>query len=120
MKKWFQSAGYALRGIVLGLREERNMRIHFLAMLSALFLGLFLKLSLEELSLIIITCALVICFECINSVLERLLDMIKPRVSLQLEGIKDLMAAAVLIASFSAAIVGILLFVPKMISLFVE
>ncbi len=118
MKKWFQSAKYALRGIVLGLREERNMRIHFLAALTALSLGIFLKLSLVELSLVIIICTLVICIECINSALERLLDMLKPRVSLQLEGIKDLIASAVLIVSLAAAIIGILLFVPKMISAF--
>ncbi|MEK7648810.1 MAG: diacylglycerol kinase family protein [Patescibacteria group bacterium] len=120
MKKWLRSARYALSGIVLALREERNMRIQCIAALMAVVLSIILKVSLTELSIVLIASALVICIESLNSAVERLCDMVKPRIALQLQAIKDLLSGAVLLASCAALGVGILMFVPKIVSLIVQ
>lgn len=107
-----KSANYAFSGLLLAIREERNMAIHSVAAISALVLGILLGLTAGELSLIIICCALVLCSELANSACERLLDSIKPRISPHNAAIKDMLSACVLIASLAALCTGILIFLP--------
>ena len=109
---------YALKGIIHALREEQNMRVHFLAVVIVVILAIFFQVSLWEAALLTIVSALVIMAELINTALERVVDVIKPRMHPYAKSIKDMQAAMVLMASLAAAIVGLIIFLPKALELF--
>lgn len=115
---WLRSARHALRGIATAICEERNMALHSIAALCVGILSFVLKLSVVEWALIILCSVLVLCIELANSAYERLIDSLKPRVSVQARTIKDMLAGCVLLSSVGALAIGILIFVPKIVSLF--
>lgn len=106
----FVAAG---RGCALVLRNERNIRIHCILACAAVILGLFLEFTPGEISLVLLVSAAIIASELFNAALERLSDIVKPRVSGYVEQTKDIAAAAVLVLSLTSVVVGILLYVPK-------
>ena len=109
---------YAFRGIGILFRDERNAWIHLTAAVIVTLLGFLLGLSRLEWMIVVGVIAAVIAAEAFNSALERLCD----RVSLQHHPLigqaKDLAAGAVLITAIGAAIVGLLVFVPKIYACF--
>lgn len=113
----YESFRHAEHGFVSVFREERNIRIHACAALLALALALALRFSVLELALVILASGAVIASELFNAALERYSDIVKPRVSGYVEHIKDIAAAGVLVLSATAALVGIVLYVPKFISI---
>ncbi len=117
MNTWIKSAHYALRGIFVAAHEERNMKIHLMTTLFIVLICILIRISIVEFSLIFLCCALVICCELANSACERLIDSLKPRVTPQMATIKDMCAGCVFIASCNAAIVGIIILAPKIMSL---
>ncbi len=110
----FKSFYYAFKGLIKILREEQNLRIQLLFTIFVLFLGYYVKLNRIECSIIIILIAIVILMETINSAIERVTDVLKPRIDNYVKEIKDIMAAAVLLASILAVIVGIIIFWPHL------
>ena len=116
MKVWLKSARFAIRGMTVSIREERNIRIQYCALVLVCVVSFIIRLSLVEFSIVIICCALVLCFEYVNSALERFLYISKPRISLQLAAIKDLLSASVFIASFASFIIACLLIVPTLVT----
>ena len=74
-----------------------------------------LALPLGQAIALLLLIILVLTLELINSILERFVDVFKPRIHPMVEEIKDLMAGAVLIASLGALIVGLLIFLPYLV-----
>ncbi|KAF0200206.1 MAG: diacylglycerol [Bacteroidetes bacterium] len=107
----FKSAG---NGILIALKEERNLRFHFLAVAAVSFLGAFLRITDFEWLIILLLFALVISMELINSAIERLCDYVQPEMNSQIGKIKDISAGAVLWGSIIAFIAALILFVPKL------
>jgi diacylglycerol kinase len=102
---------YALRGIFYCIRYERNMRIHIAAtVLVTIAAKIFCDFSRTEWCVLILTCALVMSLEAINTAIERLTDEVSPEYSRFAKIAKDVAAGAVLIASIAAVIIGIILF----------
>ncbi len=89
------------------------MQIQTLAALVAVFLGFYLGISLLEWSLLVLVILIVFITELINSALERVTDVLKPRINGYVREIKDIMAGAVMLASLLALIVGLLIFLPR-------
>jgi diacylglycerol kinase len=118
MKKWFNSFGHAWTGILLFFRTERNARIEMVAACVAVGLSLWLQLSAIEFAIILLCIAVVLSAEAFNSTIERLADIHHPGIHPDIKALKDIAAGAVLIASILSFIIGLLLFVPKLISLF--
>lgn len=114
------SLRHAARGFILVFRTERNIRIHALCACVAIILALFLGFNPMEIALVIIVSALVITGELFNASLERYSDIVKPRVSGYVEHIKDIMAAGVLVLAGMALCVGLLLYVPKITTYFLN
>ncbi|MBI2989819.1 MAG: diacylglycerol kinase [Candidatus Magasanikbacteria bacterium] len=112
---FLHSVRRALGGIVLTFRRERNFKIHALFALIALCFAFVFKISPIEWIIIIILIAFVWALELINTAVEILLDVAKPRLSEHVKRIKDCMAAAVLCASLGSALAGIILFSPYLI-----
>jgi diacylglycerol kinase len=62
----------------------------------------------------------VLVLEIINSIFERIVDVYKPRLNPYVRDIKDMMAAAVLIASLGAAIIGLMIFIPYLMDFWIK
>jgi diacylglycerol kinase len=112
-----RSFGYAFEGLAILLRTQPNFWIHVLAACAALGLGLWLRLSTAELAVLVLTSALVLVVESINTALEALCDLVSPEHHPLVKRAKDVGAAAVLIAAAAAVAVAALLFVPRLAAL---
>jgi diacylglycerol kinase len=114
--KMLRSFRHAIRGLGF-LMEENNMRFHVLAAISALLLGFYVKLSSNEWMIVIIQIGLVFVAEAFNTAIEKLCDFVSIEHQPLIGKVKDLAAAAVLIISVIAVIVGIVIFLPKIFEL---
>lgn len=110
----------ALSGIALAFREERSFRIQTGAALVVVGLMIWLPLKPWEYIILALCIGLVLVLELLNTVFERFVDMVKPRLHSYVEVVKDLMAGAVLVMSAAAAVVGLIIFVPHLWSLVVQ
>ncbi len=118
LKSRFGSFKFAFNGLCSLLKNEHNSRIHLLAAIIAIAMGIILKISYFEWSLLIIVIGLVFIIELLNSSLESLADIIDPERNERIRKAKDYAAAAVLISAFISVIVGGLIFIPKILDLF--
>src|SRR3990167_6269503 len=112
LNRLFKSYGYALKGLIKTFREEQNLKIQTLASLMVLILGLYFNISRLEWAILILVICLVLIAEITNSAVERITDVLKPRINTYVKEIKDIMAAAVLLSSIAAMAVGLLIFLP--------
>lgn len=112
IKRLFKSFHYAFRGIVIAWKQEQSFRIQVWVALGVLFFIFWFELPLWQTLALLLIMIFVLTLEIINSILERFVDVFKPRLHPMVEEIKDLMAGAVLIASLGALIVGLLIFIP--------
>ena len=117
-KKLINSFKYATEGIVSSFRTERNMKIHVLAMIIVIALSFFFKLDKVEWSLIIIAIVSVISAELFNTAIETVVDMISPEKNPKAKLVKDIAAGAVFVVAIGAAIIGFIIFGPRVINLF--
>jgi len=100
----------AFNGLKLGLLHERNMKIHLLATVLVIIAGLALGLDAARWAVLVLTISAVIAAELFNTALENVVDMITSQFSQTAKVVKDTAAAAVLVVSIAAAIIGILVF----------
>lgn len=118
MKDRFGSFKFAFNGLCSLFKNEHNSRIHLLATVIAIAMGIILKINLIEWSLLIIMIGIVFLSELLNSSLESLADFIEPEWNEQIRNVKDYAAAAVFISAVVSIIVGGIIFVPKILDLF--
>jgi diacylglycerol kinase len=116
--KFLKGFGYAFAGIRDTYKTELNFRVHFFAMLFAILLGLFLSLSVFEWLWIFLAITLVMAMELINTALEALSDLASLEYNPFIKKAKDAAAAAVLVVSVFALLVGLSIFAPKLWDLF--
>ena len=105
---------YAISGIAATVKSERNMRIHLAAAVTVVLLGAWLGLDGREWAEIVICCALVMSLECLNTAVEAVVDLASPNIHPLAKKAKDCAAGAVLVAAIGAAIVGCIIFLPKL------
>jgi len=103
---------YAARGLRYVFRHEQNFRLQLLIAIAVLALAYVFDISERDLLLIVMLIAGVMILELINTVLEYFLNVIEPKIYVQAQIIKDIMAGAVLLMSLAAAVLGILIFYP--------
>ena len=107
----------ALEGIVLVLKTQQNARIHAIATLLVLALGMFFTLTAAEWSLLVLSISAVWVAESFNTALELLADTITKDFHPLIKKAKDVSAGAVLISAIGSAIIGFIIFVPKFYSI---
>ena len=112
-----RSFGFALEGLAMLLRTQPNFVVHVGLACLALALGVALRLSAPELALIVVTIAIVLVVEAFNTALETLGDLVSPGYHPLIKRAKDVSAAAVLVAALGAVGVGLLLFLPRLVSM---
>ena len=116
IRRLFKSFHYASRGIAVAWRFEQSFRVQVVVAMAVIMLMLWFRLPMGQAIALLLLIILVLTLELINSILERFVDVFKPRIHPMVQEIKDLMAGAVLIASLGALIVGLLIFVPYVVS----
>ncbi|MEI8225274.1 MAG: diacylglycerol kinase family protein [Bacteroidota bacterium] len=117
LKTRFGSFKFAFHGLWLLVQNEHNSRIHFLAAIVAVTMGIILKINSLEWSLLIIVIGIVFLTELLNSSLETLADFVNPEWNEKIRNVKDYAAAAVLISAIISIIVGAFIFIPKILDL---
>jgi diacylglycerol kinase len=114
-KRRLQSFPFAFNGLRILFREEHNSRIHLVAAMLAIGFGFFFRIEPYEWMAIAFSFGLVFSFELINSSVEKLADVVSPEMHPLIKKVKDLAAAAVLVSAIAALIIGLLIFIPKIL-----
>jgi diacylglycerol kinase (ATP) len=112
--KRIKSFYYAFKGLADVLRTQINMRIHLMAAILVVSLGIALKINLLEWVAIVVCMGLVMAMEAMNTALEYLTDLVSPQHHPLAGKAKDAAAAAVLLTAIAALVVGCLVFGPKL------
>ena len=110
MRRFLMGFVHAGRGLAAGLQGETNLKVMLAGAAVAVGLGLYRQLDRLEWVAIILCIGLVISLELANTAVERLLDVIHPEHDPRVGRVKDILAAAVLVAAVAAAVVGALIF----------
>ena len=106
-----------IEGMVHAARTERNMRVHIIIALGGVVLGVLLGLSLVEWAVIALAMSGVFTSEMMNTAVEYLIDLASPEHHPLAKIAKDAAAGAVLINATFAAVVGVLIFGPKLLEI---
>lgn len=115
LKRTVNKFKYAFTGCFHGIAHDRSIRLQVFFGIVVILVGCIFSLTLWEWCFLIIAIFLVIAFEYINSALEHIMDMTSPEYHPTVKIIKDYAAAAVLVMSIMAAIIGILIFGGKLL-----
>lgn len=108
---------YAWRGLMYALVSQRNMKIHLLAAVVVLLAGFLLRITLLEWALVLITIGMVITAEIINTAIECVVDLVTREMQPLARKAKDSAAGAVLLAAGFSVIIGLIIFLPRLIML---
>ena len=103
---------YAFEGLTAALKEESNLKFHFLAGIIVVVLGLILKIARSDWITIIILIGFVIAIELTNTAIEAVVDGLTSEQHPAAKIAKDISAGAVLISAITATAVGIVIFLP--------
>jgi diacylglycerol kinase (ATP) len=110
-----RSFGFAIGGIGRFIRNEHNARIHVVATVSVIVAAVAFKVSHAEAIALTFAVGLVWVTEMLNTCLERTLDFISRGIHPEIKFVKDLAAGAVLVASLTALVTGLIIFIPKIL-----
>jgi len=112
-----KSFGFAINGLKGIILQERNFKIQLSFGALAVILGFILNLNHGEWLDLVIVITLVLILELVNTSIEEIVDLVSPEIREKAKVAKDVAAATVLVASIGSVIVGILLFLPKILTL---
>jgi diacylglycerol kinase (ATP) len=112
-RKLLSSFSNAFSGILLLFRSQANARIELGVTLTVIISGFVFNISSTEWLVILLCIALVLSLEGINTAIEIFADKLHPGFDSEIGKVKDVAAGAVLIASILAAIIGIVIFAPR-------
>jgi diacylglycerol kinase len=112
IKSRIKSFRFAIDGLKQVILNEHNFRIHLFAALLVVTLGFYLQITTNDWLWLIAAIGFVMVTEIINSAIENFVDLVSPQQQKKAGLIKDMAAAAVVIASVTAAIIGVLIFYP--------
>jgi len=108
----------AFSGIAVLIKYEHNARIHLVILIAVIAAGLLLHITTSDWIAIVLAAGIVFMSESFNTALEYLSDVISPGHNEKIGIAKDLAAAAVMISVITSVIVGLIVFIPKIIKLF--
>ncbi len=112
-KNLLYSFYYAGRGIISALKEERNLKIHIAIIIVVILAGIYFHISKAEWIICIILFGLVISLELVNTAIETTVDIAMPEKNEKAKIAKDVSAGAVLVAAIVSVIIGLMIFIPK-------
>jgi diacylglycerol kinase len=115
LKKRIDSFNYAFKGIAVLFKTQINARIHLVALVAVILAGFFFKINATEWCLVALSCASVLAAEAMNTAVEFVVDLVSPQYNELAGKAKDVAAAAVLLMTFGAICVGLIVFLPKIV-----
>jgi len=116
LRKKLESFRHALSGLLVAWREEANFKIEIVFGITALFFGFLLRITHIEFIIVLFVIGFVLATEALNTALEEFCDMVKSDPDPHIAKIKDLAAAAVLVSSVTAFVIGGVIFIPHIFS----
>lgn len=116
-KARIRSFGYAFAGLKRFFLTEHNVWIHSVAAVITVIISFLLKISAFEWVGVLFAIGLVLVAEAFNTCIEKIMDRVVPGQDENVKYVKDLAAGAVLIAAIVAVIIGVIIFLPKIIHL---
>ncbi|MBY0122329.1 diacylglycerol kinase family protein [Bacillus sp. S/N-304-OC-R1] len=112
------SFGYALSGFKQAFIQERNLKIHFAASFIVIIMGFLFSISYLEWLFIVLAIGGMLSLELINSSVERIVDLVTEDYHPLAKAAKDMAAGAVFLYAIMSVIIGLIVFLPKIILLF--
>ena len=116
LKRLSSAFKYAFKGFGKVYKNENNMKVHVVVAILVVLCGLF-KVSTLEWIILIFAIGLVIGAEVLNTCIENLVDLVTKDYNKYAENAKDTAAAHTLVLSITAAIIGLIVFIPKLIDI---
>lgn len=107
--------GNAARGVITALKEESTLIVYLIVIIICIGLGIWLKLSTVEWSVLLLTIGVVVGFEFMNTSIENFVDLLSFEYNIKAKKIKDICAAASIINAIISVAIGFLIFLPKLI-----
>ena len=117
IKRLRKSFGYAFKGIDDVIKHEPNMKIHVMVAILVVIMAFILKVSIIEWIILVLLIGAVLAAETINTTIENLVDMYTKEYDEKAKIVKDTAAGTVLILAITSAIIGLIIFIPKIIFL---
>lgn len=114
-RRFAKSVRCALRGFLYAVHRERNFQIEILCALFVVGSLFVFDFAVWEKAILLLTTGWVLTLELLNTVVERVINIVRPRNHPYPGIIKDLMASAVLISSLAAFCAGAVIIVPHLI-----
>jgi undecaprenol kinase len=105
----------AFRGLYVFWKTTRNIKIHLMFSLLVIIFGIYFNISGYEWMTIILVIGLVFITEALNTAIEIDIDLTSPEFHPFARDTKDVAAGAVLLATFFAIVIGLIIFVPKIL-----
>lgn len=111
------SFNHAMDGIEFAINHERNIKIEIFMGICASILGFLLKINAVEWAIIVLVISMVICLELVNTAIERAVDLTTKEYQELAKAAKDVSAGAVLVMSMFSVVIGIIIYLPKILYL---
>ncbi len=115
LKRLINSFSYAVDGLKYAFKYEQNLIVHIIVTILVIVLGIIFHISAYEWAMCAFAIGLVIATELINTSIEATIDLVSPEYNKLAKIAKDTAAAAVLVFALTAIIVGLVIFLPKII-----
>jgi diacylglycerol kinase len=115
--KLFKSFVYAWHGIRYSYKTQLNFRIHLLVLTGVIVAGFIFQINRVEWLFISVCSMLVLSLELMNTGIEYLCDAVTKEINPIIKIVKDVSAAAVLLAAFGSVVIGLIIFLPKILTL---
>ena len=114
---FFQSLKNAINGIKEIIKTGRNIKIQIVFAIIAIIMGFILKISNIEMLILVLTIFFVLVSEFMNTAIEMLADLYTTKYNEKIKIMKDIGAGAVTLSAIASVIVGIIMFIPKILEL---
>ncbi len=115
LQRQIKSFQYAFKGLSYVFRNESNMQVHVIAAIVVVLAGFFFQISRLEWVAVVGAISLVMTAEAINTSIEAIVDLVSPKQHELAGRAKDVAAGAVTISAIGAVIIGVLIFLPKIV-----
>lgn len=117
LRKRIKSFGFAFQGIYDAFRTGHNLWVQSAIAILVILCGFYIGVSSEDWILLVLAIGIVFTAELFNTAIEGLVDLVSPEYNKKAGFIKDVAAGAVLIAAITSAVIGLIVFVPYLLSL---
>ncbi len=117
-KRFFASWSYSFQGLAYAYKYEQSMLIHFIATIFSIIMGIILEISATEWLLIFISIGMVLAMELLNTAIEAVVDLVTLDIYPLAKIAKDTGSAATFVVSVISFVIGMVIFMPKILDLF--